>query len=474
MYIFILTVSIPLVGPDLKLLPLHFIVDPGANFDFSSNISIANVKTKLSQEDHMNILQKFLDLERIPYIESDVDSDTDRKSSGSYDSDDNLGCIGKDKKKDGRGSKNSVTKQFGSLGKSVGKKIKKNLGNVGKSLKAMGPDSEKSKKTSVGSGLTQSTKVPMTIAAMIDQEQKFVWASKLNVKITDEHTKMIENYLQSAQGRFIGERSLLKAAGDEIRRRSLGASLQDLHFSDKPVKCVNVNCQLYGKAETHYLCSKCFEEQKHATLDRDRQSNANYATYPGRVAKQTPDIETYGKSKFYTHVGEEEASKLAKINPKVKPNPTPSLNSGDQIRGRESQIVNKYARPRTPSPDYDNYDYSYNLKKSGVSSPKLLTKVQNSTANQQTIPQTTVPIPGSLLGMANPQDPTPLPKKVVQGQTKVQIPSSNRPPANSTTNGTRHCLSEGCQFYGNEKTDYLCSACYKARQQKNECVKTRL
>ena len=85
-----------------------------------------------------------------------------------------------------------------------------------------------------------------------------------------------------------------------------------------------------------------------------------------------------------------------------------------------------------------------------------------------------VPIPGSLLGMANPQDPTPLPNKVVQGQAKVQIPSSNRPPANSTTNGTRHCLSEGCEFYGNEKTDYLCSACYKARQQKNDCVKTRL
>lgn len=457
--------SIPLVGPDLKMLALHFVVDPGADHDFSSSNSATKVKTNLSQEDSMNLLQKYLDLERIPYIESDVDSDTDRKSSGSYDSDENLGCMGKEKKKDGKGSKPSVTKQFGSLGKTVGKKLKKNFGSVGKSLKAMGPDNDKFRKNSV----TQSTKVPMTIAAMIDQEQKFVWASKLYVKQTGEQNKMIENYLCSAKDRFMEERSLLKAAGDEIRRRSLGASLQDLNITgDKPLKCVNSNCNFMGNIETHYLCSKCYKEQKTASLERNKPVKDSYATYPGPSSKESEEMEKYGKSKFYTHIDDKEATELAKADIRARSN----SNSTSDAKARQAGYVqiNKYARQRTPSPDYDNVDYGYGYKKlmehSPTPSPKLLPKVQNTSVNQPTTTRTST-LPG--------HKPDPVPTKPISAIDNTLIsarPSSaqsnNRP---ADLSGTMHCRSKGCDFYGSPNTDYLCSACYKARQ---TVVKTRL
>ena len=120
------SVAIPVVDPQLKLLPLHFCHDPGADFDWSQ---LNNKSTVMEPglEDRLNLIKVYMDIVQLP-LSSDAPLITTSRQSSSGSEDGgvlNSGTL-KDKKKEGK--QNIMAKQFGSLGKSMGKKLK-NLGN---------------------------------------------------------------------------------------------------------------------------------------------------------------------------------------------------------------------------------------------------------------------------------------------------------------------------------------------------------
>ncbi|OWF46954.1 uncharacterized protein LOC110454964 [Mizuhopecten yessoensis] len=421
-----LPAAVPLVGPDLVLLPLHFAVDPGAGYDWGRTNCIG-VSVCNSLEDRINLLQQFLEMDKLPILcESDYDSDA--RSTGSYESDENLGCIGKDKKRDSKMSQQiqNMTKQFGSLGKSVGKKLRKNFGSVGKALKSMGPDSEKGKR--VG-GVTQSTKVQLTIAAMSEQEQTFVWCAKLSVSQSQTRRRMINNYLQDSEARFKQDRELMRPSREEIRRRSLGTYADSDHLT----KCVTSACNMYGNPETCYLCSKCFSEQRLQALEKEKLSNkTSNPQNPSKGPEQI--IKKCGQSMFYISPDEvADADDAFVSDPKllVSKSGPPS-----------SQVNNKHhanvmsGRDRTPSPDYDNVEYkTYNKAAPNPLGPSRIPASNSSVPGHSTVPNSSGPVHPTIL------------------QPKV---------ANTANKGVgAPCRTAGCTFFGTEATEFYCSACFK-------------
>ena len=464
------------MGPDLSLLPVHFLVDPGPNYSWSENKGNGTNKLQYSFEDKLNVMKQYLDVEKLLATNLDYDSDSDKKSSGSYESDDNLGCIGKEKKKDGKVKDqfHSVTKQFGSLGKSMTKKLKKNFGSVGKALKSMGPDQKGV--SSIGSGLTQSTRVPLTIAAMNEQEQMFVWCAKLSTRRSDLHKDMIQNYMKDAKDRFLVDKEVRTARGEEIRRKSMEILPQDLQRS----KCMTASCDMYGNPETHYLCSKCFNEQKKQALDQEKYKGNTLpggkmqkSEYDGRGKKvENETVQKYGKSKFYIE-SDDESDKAA--NTVIKPasidkkggksliddrgektDATPILRPKSEnlhvasVHGKENMLLDVRdsrlsgriqggnIRDRTPSPDYDNVDYGPYKRTAAPPSPKMF-------------PPKTTPAPQS------PQ----LRQKPVQALSN----RTSAPAAVERGAPARACRTPGCAFYGSPEQQDFCSSCYKRSKQ---------
>lgn len=451
-----LPTAIPLVDPALKLLPVHFLVDPGPtfNWDTNTNTSGPQAKTVYSEEDKINLLNSYLQTERLPATHLDYDSDCDRRSGGSTESDDNT------KKRDKQGTQpqgGNVTKQFGSLGKSINKKLKKNFGSVGKALKNMGPESKLSKKGSVGSGLTQSTRVPMTIAAFAEQDQSLVLCAKVSTKQTEMHKEMIKNYMLDARHRFQQDRQKRQARGEEIRRRSMEM--------DRNNECINPGCKMFGHPETHYMCSKCFNDHKQEAVLQEKYKTGKQSS------KDT--VESYGKSKFYIPTDEEEITAHnnktvtsntkpvhvapQKVNlPPERPQPEVQMRPqsfshsvatkpGTAAQTRETRALSNPVRARTPSPDYDNVDYSFRLKEIPVSVGKP------SIGPPQ---QTGRPVSDFVPPATSPQTNRRPMSELVRQLDKPKV--------------AKACKTAGCDFFGSPEQNDYCSACFKKIKQRQD------
>lgn len=218
--------AIPVMDPQLQLLPLHFWHDPGPQFDWSTLNNKTTSMLELCQEDRLNLLKQYMDIIQLPFC---PDSQlllnnnplTGRQpSSGSEEGTSlNCGTVKKDKK-EGKG--NSVAKQFGSLGKSVGKKLK-NLGNnlaPGKPGKSS-VEGEKGG-GSLSGGLSQSAKVITAVATTGSGEKDdWVYCAKLMLDHLPEadfgRQQFINNYLKDAQRRFQEQEQKRQQKAEELR-----------------------------------------------------------------------------------------------------------------------------------------------------------------------------------------------------------------------------------------------------------------
>uniref|UniRef100_A0A8D3AZW4 ubiquitinyl hydrolase 1 n=1 Tax=Scophthalmus maximus TaxID=52904 RepID=A0A8D3AZW4_SCOMX len=259
---------IPLTDSEHKLLALHFAVDPGRDWEWgrddNDNTKLANLI--LSLEAKLNLLHNYMNVTwiRIPSetraplaqpesptasagedVQSLAESmDSDRESVGSN-SNVNTGKPSKEKDKDkhrkdkDKSRADSVANKLGSFSKTLGIKLKKNMGGLGglvhgkmnKSNSGSGRSGEnggekakkKESKTTKGSkeesgqvsgdktmeNWKYSTDVKLSLnilRAAMQGERKFIFAGLLLTSHRHQfHEEMISYYLTNAQERFSQE-----------------------------------------------------------------------------------------------------------------------------------------------------------------------------------------------------------------------------------------------------------------------------
>uniref|UniRef100_A0A672PW64 ubiquitinyl hydrolase 1 n=1 Tax=Sinocyclocheilus grahami TaxID=75366 RepID=A0A672PW64_SINGR len=261
---------IPLTDSEHKLLALHFAVDPGRDWEWgrddNDNAKLANLI--LSLEAKLNLLHNYMNVTwiRIPSetraplaqpesptasagedVQSLAESmDSDRESVCSN-SNINNGKSSKEKDKDkqrkdkDKTRADSVANKLGSFSKTLGIKLKKNMGGLGglvhgkisKSTSTNGRTSARSGKNSGDRTLDNwkySTDVKLSLnilRAAMQGERKFIFAGLLLTSHRHQfHEEMISFYLSSAQERFSAEQEQKRKSETEKKPQTNGVALK--------------------------------------------------------------------------------------------------------------------------------------------------------------------------------------------------------------------------------------------------------
>lgn len=277
---------IPLIDNENILIPIQYPIDPGDNFDWS-NYDGREGSWALTEVEHIALLKEYLEVNYAsPAISPDDEIYNSNESDEEYDrkildiainlnNEENNFLAGSSSPEcDSSKSKSklqSVAKQFGSIGRSMSKKIKKNIGSI----------------TKLGKSSGSTRKMTPTLGGGIVNGRYRFLCSQLRAKRHDFQEEMIRNYLECAYDRFKSQNGVKKTSIGEV------------------VHCVNVDCDNYGTEKTSYLCTGCYEKQK----QHDYELGPRYGT---------------GNSKFYTQTDAKSHSAVQRI-PSVK-----KLNELDQ------------------------------------------------------------------------------------------------------------------------------------------------
>jgi OTU domain-containing protein 7 len=421
---------VPLIDNENILLPLQFCIDPGEDFDWREYNGIEG-NWALSEVEHIALLKEYLEVtyasvacspEDEIYEDYQSDDDFDKKildiAIQINNEENNLTGTSNspefEKKEKGKKLQN-VAKQFGSIGKSMSKKIKKNIAKFGK-------NSNKS-----------STALTPTLGGGIINGKLRLLCAQLRAKRHQYQEEMIKNYLDCAYGRFLED---LKNKIDIIDSSS---------SIPKIISCINSDCNNYGTEKTSWMCTSCYEKQKQ------------------REAIETPRY-GIGNSKFYTQSDAQSHSAVKRL-PSFK-----KLNDLDQtlFLGKStfyndtkssspssSSSFNQLGIPLSPNPPQTSTTST--TPKTTIIPIKIegrddegsknliqfqdVAKTQNGIHNRRTLPAT----------------PT--------GCFDVEDKSSNR---KSYDLGGNKCRSIGCNFFGSPATGSFCSRCCQEKKVQNQ------
>lgn len=278
---------IPLIDFDNVLLPIQFCIDPGQHFDWSEYDG-SEGNWALSDREHIALLKEYLDVVYASPVGTPEDEICEDLTDEEYEkrigeaeialSDDmappsSTTVASTNGKSKAAKQLQSVAKQFGSIGKSMSKKIKKNIGSITKigstSSGGSNAGSKAGKKGSLSSGTSTQSFTRLRILC-----------AQLKSKRYEYQEEMIRNYLECAQDRFV----------DSEKTKALRSSSEydAKPFIDEPERktcCINAGCQNYGTSLTSYMCPECFEKQKQQELNSTLLDPPRYGT---------------GNSRFYT------------------------------------------------------------------------------------------------------------------------------------------------------------------------------
>ncbi|KFM78355.1 OTU domain-containing protein 7B, partial [Stegodyphus mimosarum] len=208
-------------------------------------------------------------------------TDIDRSSAaGSFDSDDSIvdrgsgssspgGLLSVQRSKASR-QLQSVAKQFGSIGRTMSKKIKKNFGSFTRRAgsfrgtpESKSVDSLKNKKVK-----DPALSIRLSASGIVGTPDSIIAAVIHTDNRHEYQEEMIRNYLNSARCRFLKEK--------EKKYQNEGGYATDVKNENHPdlSQCIVPGCNLYGMAKTRYMCSNCYSEQKFHVNNENKHKNS--------------------------------------------------------------------------------------------------------------------------------------------------------------------------------------------------------
>lgn len=294
---------IPLTDYENALLPIQFCIDPGKNFDWT-NYDGSEGNWALTDREHIALLKEYLDIVYASPLGSPeeeilvdlVDEDFDRRIAEAELTfgDDNPNGNGKSK---AAKQLQSVAKQVGSIGKSMSKKIKKNIGSITKMGSTNnGTNGTSSKSTKKGTLSSRASTQSFT--------RQRVLCAQLKAKRHDYQEEMIKNYLECAHERFMETEKAKELR--EIEQQQLDLlKLRSVSPIELETSCINAGCTNYGTSATSYMCKECFEKQKERELNNVHGGVTDVARYGT------------GNSRFYTQ-SDSQSHKSIKRIPSVR------------------------------------------------------------------------------------------------------------------------------------------------------------
>lgn len=300
---------IPLVDYENSLLPIQFCIDPGTDFDwehYSGDVG----NWKLTDREHIALLKEYMDIVYATPLGSPEEEISLDLLDEEYDKRIIEGelVLGDEINSNNNKSKTakqlqSVAKQFGSIGKTMSKKIKKNIGSITK----IGSNSSGSN----GKNGKLKNGFPSGSSTQSFTRQRLLCA-QLKAKRHEYQDEMIKNYLECAQDRFMDTEKAKELREIEQQQLNMLKKKTESRIEpDREVSCINAGCGNYGTASTSYMCLACFEKQK------ERELNNCNGLHDG------PRYGT-GNSKFYTYA-DEKSHKVIKRLPSFR-----QLNEQDQ------------------------------------------------------------------------------------------------------------------------------------------------
>lgn len=519
---------VPLIDIDNVLLPIHFCIDPGATFEWRSYDGTEG-NWALTDREHIALLKEYLDIVYAtplgsPNEDFSVDLLDDeyekRIAEAELSFGDDVGVNGKSK---AAKQLQSVAKQFGSIGKNMSKKIRKNIGSITKigSGGAVGKNGTKGK-----NGLTSA-------ASMQSFTRQRILCAQLRAKRHDYQDEMIKNYLECAHDRFMDTekakelREIEQQELDRLKHKAEAAaataaaavtptvsSHADANGSDRQTHCINSGCKMYGTAATSYMCSACFEKQKERELNSTGfMDGPRYGT---------------GNSKFYTQADAHSHRKIERL-PSFR-----RLNDQDQTLYLSNSTFYNDTRPAMETPGKGGStavgepQQQQQQQQTGktIIIPIRMESDRTSVGDTEHIESTTItaakpPIPYNILGIGKgPVDAVPNTSAggpftstvsinccgtsgatvvPINGDTDVYgtpTPASYADSLRNNSNGQlisayidsikdpllkssrietpfaqangQHCRTADCKFFGSANTNFYCSKCCHNQQVKTQ------
>ncbi|XP_022110578.1 OTU domain-containing protein 7B-like [Acanthaster planci] len=482
-----LPVVIPITDCYHKLLPVHFAVDPGPTWQWGSTSKAGSQPDKsLSTADKLKLLHQYLTLVKVPI------------DPGS----------GRDDSREREGQQSPTATSNGLKGKAKISRLDsvelhksdKGRNSFGRKLKHFAK-LEKSKNGS----WSGDRKVPLperkigaiTMAEL--EDPAIIAGAKMSERRHQLQEEMIKNYIDKAKERFEEERRLKRLLKEENRQQEKlaasrlspprnwdepAANTRGFYHEDPVGRGYNGQEQLYQNRQPSPEVYRRYNQQPvHLNVFQNPLSHTKSNPIPQALRAQPhyhqqlmasltstrPASYQYG---YQLDAPVESTVLVNQLN--VRPQGYANRPAGREERpGAISQLVQGIhqlqpgvgAYRQTPSQAASQPPRSPQIVRSA--------KVASQQLHQSTVGASVSPQPAHQPGFWPLQAPHSPQSPSTQPPTSPQPPLKSAQPAKSQESkaaksmprdvGSRPCMRKGCDFYGTESTDFLCSKCYEAK-----------